>query len=248
MRRILTAAAFLIALGCAADARAQTRAWPERIWIGVGGGFQPAVNSFDDAFEVPLYAETERVTIDYPVKGGALVSARGGFRVWKRFTVGLGVTRYSRRADATVHARLPHPFFDNQFRDVEGTTSALRGETGAHLLLGWMMPLSDRLRLIVTAGPSMLSVEQTVVTGVQFSEVYPYDTAEFTGATTRRSTRSGTGFNAGADVTWMFSPRLGAGGLVQFTRARARVGAGEGRTIAVDAGGAQVAAGLRLIF
>lgn len=248
MRRILTAVAFLIALGSAADARAQARDWPERIWFGVSGGFQPAANSFDDVFEVPLYAETERVTVDYPVKGGALIAARGGYRVWKRFTVGLGVTRYSRRADAAVHARVPHPFFDNQFRDVEGTTSALRGETAAHLLLGWMMPLSDRLRMIVTAGPSMVSVEQTVVTGVQFSEAYPYDTAEFTGATTRRSTRSAAGFNAAADVMWMFSPRLGAGGLVQITRARARVAAGEGRTIAVDAGGAQVALGVRMIF
>lgn len=247
MRGIVTAV-FLLVLGWSADARAQAREWPERIWLSVGGGVQPAANSFDDGFDVPLYAETERVTIDYPVKAGGVIAARGGYRVWRRFTVGLGVTRYSRRADAAVHARVPHPFFDNQFRDVEGTTSALRGETAAHLLLGWMMPLSDRLRLIVTAGPSMMSVEQTVVTGVQFSEAYPYDTAEFTGATTRRSTRRATGFHAGADMMWMFSPRLGAGGLVQFTRARARVAAGEERTIAVDAGGAQVALGLRLIF
>jgi len=248
MRRILTAAAFLIALGSAAEARAQSRDWRERIWFGVSGGFQPAANDFDDAFDLPLYAETERVTVEYPVEGGALFAASGGYRVWKRFTVGLGVTRYSRRSDATVRAQLPHPFFDNQFREVEGTTSALRGETAAHLLLGWMMPITDRLRVIVTAGPSYVSVEQTLVTGVQFSETYPYDTAAFTDATTRRSTRSATGFNAGADVMWMFSPRLGAGGLVQVTRAHARVEAGEGRTIAVDAGGAQVALGIRVMF
>jgi hypothetical protein len=248
MRRLLAAAAFLIAISCAADARAQARDWPERFWVGVSGGFQPAANGFDDAFDLPLYQETERVTVDYPVKGGPLVAASGGYRVWKRFTVGLGVTRYSRRADATVRAQLPHPFFDNQFRAVEGTTSTLRGETAAHLLLGWMLPVTDRFRVIVTAGPSFVSVEQTVVTAVEFSEVFPYDTAEFTGATTRRSTRSATGFNAGGDVTWMFSSRFGAGGLVQFTRARARVGAGEGRTIAVDAGGAQAALGVRLFF
>ena len=248
MRRILTTAAFLLAIGSAAEARAQARDWPERLWFGVSGGVQPAANGFDDAFELPLYAETERVTVDYPVKGGALIEASGGYRVWKRFTVGLGVTRYSRRSDATVHAELPHPFFDNQFRVVEGTTSALRGETAAHLLLGWMIPVSDRLRVIITAGPSIVSVEQTLVTDVEFSEVFPYDTAEFTGATTRRSTRSATGFNAGADVMWMFSPRFGAGGLVQITRARAHLSAGEGRTIAVDAGGAQVAFGLRMFF
>lgn len=248
MQRILTAAVFLIAIGSAANARAQSRDWPERIWIGVSGGFQPAANGFDDAFELPRYAETERVDIGYPVKGGALVAASGGYRVWKRFTVGLGVSRYSRRSDATVSARVPHPFFDNQFRQIEGTSSTLRGETGTHLLLGWMMPVTDRIRVIVTAGPSFMSVEQTVVTGVQFAETYPYDTAEFTAATTRRASRSATGFNAGADVMWMFARHIGAGGLVQVTQARARLIPAEGRTLPVDAGGAQAALGIRLIF
>jgi hypothetical protein len=218
------------------------------LWLGVSGGVQPAGNGFGDTFEVPLYAETERVSVDYPVKGGALIDVRGGYRVWKRFTIGAGVSRYSQRADARVQAQLPHPFFDNQFRAVEGTTSALRGETSTHLLLGWMVPLSDRLRLLLTAGPSFVNVEQTLVTGVEFSETYPYDTAEFTGASTRRATRSATGFNAGADLTWMFSRRVAAGALVQASRARARVRPGEGRRIAVDAGGVQIAAGLRLFF
>jgi hypothetical protein len=248
MQRTLTAAFLIIALGSAAEARAQARQRPERFWFGVSGGFQPAANDFADAFDRPLYAETERVTVDYPVKGGALVAASGGYRVWKRFTVGLGVSRYSRRSNATVKARVPHPFFDNQFREIEGTTSTLRGETTAHLLFGWMLPVTDRIGVTVTAGPSFMSVEQTLVTGVQFAETYPYDTAEFTTATTRRATRRATGFNAGADVTWMFSRRIGAGGLVQFTRARARLSPTEGRTIAVDAGGVQAALGIRVIF
>ena len=240
--------AALIVGAAAAPAAAQDRAWPERVWVSVGGGLQSGGSGFDDTFELPLYAETERVTVDYPVKGGGLFAAQGGYRVWQRVTIGAAVTRYSRRADAQVHARLPHPFFDNQFREVEGTTSALRAETAAHVLIGWMQPLSDRIRLILTAGPSFINVEQTVVTGVEFSEIYPYDTAEFTGATTRRATRRATGFNAGADGTWMFTRRVGAGGLVQFTRARARLDVGNNRTVSVDAGGVQAAAGLRLFF
>jgi len=248
MRALVMAAIFVAAIGSAGEARAQTRGWPERIWFGVSGGVQPAIDGLDDAFDLPLHAEVERVTVTYPGKAGGLIAASGGYRVWKRFTIGLGVTRSSGRSDATVKAQLPHPFFDKQFRDVEGTASTQRGETAAHLLLGWMMPVTDRLRLIVAAGPSTINVEQTVVTGVQFSETYPYDTAEFTGATTKRASRRAAGFNAGADVMWMFSRRMGAGGLVQFTRARARIDPGGGRTIGVDAGGLQLAAGVRMIF
>jgi hypothetical protein len=248
MRQIVTAAAFLVLMLRPDPAAAQDRLWTERIWISVSGGVQLAGSGFDDSFELPLHTETERVNVDYPMKSGPVIDARGGYRVWRRFTVGAGVTRYSQRADARVEAQLPHPFFDNQFRDVEGTTSTLRAETTAHVLLGWMLPLSDRMRLVLTAGPSFMNVEQTLVTDVNYSETYPYDSAEFTGASTRRSSRSATGFNAGADLTWMFSRRVGAGALAQITRARARLSPGEGRSITVDAGGVQFAGGLRLFF
>jgi hypothetical protein len=248
MRHILATLTVLLSAGVFAPAQAQGRAWPERFWFSLGGGYQPAANGFDDAFDRPLYAETERVTVDYPAGGGALVSASGGYRIWKHVTVGLGVTRNSRRSDALVAARVPHPFFDNQFRDVEGPARTRRAETGAHLLFGWMMPVTDRIRIVLSAGPSFLDVEQTLVTDVELSEVYPYDTAAYTGAATRRATGSATGFNAGADVFWMLSRRLGAGGLVQVTRATVRQDAGNGRRISVDAGGAQASAGIRLVF
>jgi hypothetical protein len=248
MRLILTATLLLTMLGAASPAVAQPRAWPERFWLGVSGGIQPTVNSFDDAFERELNQETERVTIEYPVKSGVVIAASGGLRVWKRLALGLGVTRYNRVASATVKASLPHPFFDNQFREIEGTTRTTRNETGAHLLIGWMMPLSDKIRLMVTAGPSVLSMSQTLVTEVQFTETFPYDVAEFAGTTTTNASRTATGFNAGADVFWMFSRRIGAGGLVQITRARVRQNAGSGRTISVDAGGAQAALGIRFVF
>jgi hypothetical protein len=248
MRRILTATLFAIILGPARPAVAQTRAWPERIWFGVSGGIQPTVNRFSDTFDVPLYAETEKISTDYPVRGGAVIAASGGYRVWKHLALGLGVTRSSRRAQAAVDARIPHPFFDNRLRQVQGEARATRSEVGAHLLVGWMMPLADRFRVLITAGPSVLSVRQTLVTGVEFTETYPYDTATFKSATTKNATVTAAGFNAGADLFWMFSRRVGAGGVVQVTRARAKEPAGTGRTVSVDAGGAQAGAGLRFVF
>src|SRR5215207_831072 len=105
---MIAAGVIALALVTPRPAAAQARAWTERIWFGVSGGVQPTVNSFDDRFDVPLYTETERVTIGYPVKSGALIAASGGYRVWKGLTAGIGVTRYSRRADATIAASVPH--------------------------------------------------------------------------------------------------------------------------------------------
>jgi hypothetical protein len=249
MRTVLTASLVAIALTATPRfASAQARAWPERVWVSVSGGVQPAVNTFADTLDVPVFTETEVVSIGYPVTGGALVAARGGYRLWKQLTLGAGVTRYSRRAPATVDAQVPHPFFDNQPRAVEGTTPATRSETGAHLMVGWMMPLSDRFRILITAGPSVLRVRQTLVTAVEITETYPYDTATFKSATTKDASARATGFNAGADLFWMFSRRVGAGALVQVARARVKEPARTGRTLSVDAGGVQAGAGLRFVF
>jgi hypothetical protein len=249
MPTVLTTGLLALALIIPAlPAAAQSAASRERGWLSVSGGVQPAVNSFSDTFEVPLYTEIEKVSIAYPVKGGVLVAASGGIRVWRQLVLGLGVTRYNRRDNATVDARIPHPFFDNQFRQVQGTTTATRSEIGAHLLIGVLLPISDRFRVLITGGPSVLSIGQTLVTGVNITETYPYDTAAFKAAATTEATVTATGFNAGADLSWMFSRSVGLGGLVQVTHARAKQRAGTDHTVSVDAGGAQVGAGIRVVF
>src|SRR5260221_9628557 len=170
MRQILMASLVAGTLGAARPPVAQTRAWPERIWFRVRGGGQPTASSFPDGFGVPLYQEPEKVSIDYPGKGGALVAASGGYRVWRQLAIGVGLTRSSRRAQAAVDARLPHPFFDNQIRDVRGTTPATRGEVGAHLLVGWMQPPTVRFRALFTAGPPGRAVTRTRVTASKLPE------------------------------------------------------------------------------
>src|SRR6188768_1581058 len=114
MRRVLALGSLVAALAVAAPASAQPAAWPERVWMSVSGGVQPSTSGFDDAFDLPLYTEQEHVTVDYP-------SASGALRVWKRLAIGVGVTRYSGSGDSAVTASLPHPFFDNTFRNIEGT-------------------------------------------------------------------------------------------------------------------------------
>src|SRR4029078_13213948 len=115
------------------------------------------------------------------------------------------------------------------------------------VLLAGIRPVPSRLGVLLTAGPSVLNVQQLLVTDVTYSEAYPYDTAIFTGTTNRNASHTAAGFNAGADLFCMFSRSLGAGALIQATHARARLSDGD-RSLSVNAGGAQAAAGLRLPF
>ena len=249
MRRFLSILIPVCALLClAAPARAQSAAWSERGWFGISGGVQPSANTLTDAFDLTLYTEPERITVEYPLNSGPVIAANGGYRVWKRLAIGAGVSHHSDSSSMNLTASLPHPFFDNTFRVIEGRAPGHRTETGVHVHLGWMMPLSPKFRLLLTAGPSFMDVSQDIVTNVQFAETFPFDTAEFTGVDTRRASDRGTGFNAGADLWWMFGKKVAAGALVQVTRARVRLDAGDGRTISVDAGGVQVGAGLRFAF
>jgi hypothetical protein len=162
------------------------------------------------------------------------------------------VGRFSHDSDARIDASIPHPFFDNQPRDVAGTMSGVsRTETGVHLQVTYTPELRGRLQLTFSAGPSHMRVEQDLITGVLYSESFPYDEATFSRGDTDGASGSALGFNGGVDVKWMLGRRhrFGLGGMLRYTRVSLDLDwpAG-GRSIPVKAGGLQGGAGIRLQF
>jgi hypothetical protein len=256
--RHLTPVILALALVCvsidAAPALAQARpaaAPPSaepRVRAMINGGYQPSTTSFDDSFTFTLYQETGSADISYPVDAGAIFEGGAAVRLWKGFAVGGVISHFSGEGTATVNASLPHPFFLQRPRQVSGEANGMsREENAVHIQAQYQFPPFGRLYVVVAGGPSIIDVKQTVVIHVNFSEEFPYDTATFTGVDTKRATGTGTGFNAGVDFQWMFNPNLGAGALVRFTRATVDLDV-DNRTIQVDAGGIQIAAGIRLAF
>ncbi|HEY3885431.1 MAG TPA: hypothetical protein VGL62_09510, partial [Vicinamibacterales bacterium] len=142
-------------------------------WIGVNGGAQAASPRISDVFTKPLYAENETMSVSYPSRDAVLIAASAGYVVWKHLAVGGGITRASSKGTADVTADLPHPFFFNQFRHVEGTTPAVRTELEANLMAAWVERIGSRVRLVVSAGPSALNVNQTVVTSADYMQTFP---------------------------------------------------------------------------
>ena len=221
---------------------------PPRFAIAVSGGYQPSTTTFDDSFSFRLHQETGTTRTSYTVGGGPMFDAGVGVRLWNRLGAGVAVSRLQVDGSTSVSTAVPHPFFLDRHRTVEGEAGGMRRtETALHLEAQYSIPLRGRLQVTVMGGPSLVQADQTLVSDVNFTDEYPYDTATFTGVDSATTSGSAAGFHAGVDVRYLFNRTVGAGALVRFSRAALQLEAGD-RTVSFDAGGAQVGVGIRVLF
>jgi hypothetical protein len=219
-------------------------AWTDRGYANVSGFFHPST-SFSNTVKPIDFAEPSVVDTTYKTGSVPGFEAEGGVRLWRNLAVGAGVSWFSNQTTGTVSAQVPHPFFFNKPRAVSGDAGSLtRDETAVHVKALWMMPLSNRWQLALSGGPSWFSVGQDLVSDVSVTQTYPFDTATFASAATVHRSASKAGFNAGADVSFLFRPRIGVGFGVMFSHASVPLD----DTLTVDAGGAHVGGGLRIRF
>jgi hypothetical protein len=265
-----TAAAFVvILLGTAASAAAQakppqttpappaptrpTRPAPQpidRIYVSVNGAFQTGGSDFGETVTFRENAEDGNFTTDYEVKSGPAFNISVGAGLWRNIGVGVGVTRFSKNTPTVLSASVPHPFFFNRQRSVEGDVAGIkREELAVHVQARATFVPSPRIQAVVFAGPSFFSVKQDVVNDFEITETYPYDTASFSRGLTTQVDESKIGFNVGADVGYFFTRQVGVGGSVQWagTTIDAPASSGTG-TFDIKAGGFQAGGGLRLRF
>ena len=232
----------------AADARAQA-AWRDSGWLSVNVGFQAAPAAFTADTTFIANVETGTFSTDYRFKSAALVDIGGGARIWRNLGVGVSVSYFTNKDDVDVTTRVPHPFFFNQLRTVTGQLSGVeRREIGVHIQAMWMIPAGTHLQIGVLGGPSVIMVRQGLVTAVNITDTYPFDTPTFRSADSAAQSRHAVGFHAGIDASYLFNQRIGVGGVARFARARATFDLADGGTVKADLGGAQVAGGLRVRF
>jgi hypothetical protein len=226
--------------GPAADAK-----W----FVALNAAAQNGAGAFRDNFTYEAFAETGSIDAEYPGKTAAMFDIAVGRRVWRRLGLGAGFSRASASGGAPLSARVPHPLYPNQHRDVSGEAGGIdRTESATHAQLFYDFPPRGNLRVRVAAGPSFFNAEQQIVEAIETSEVYPYDTTEFRTATVKNASGSGVGVHVALDVSWMFSRRFGVGGLVRFTRASFDLEADGSRSVPSDAGGFQAGGGFRIAF
>ena len=133
---------------------------------------------------------------------------------------------------------------------IAGTAGGLeRNELVTHIQAAYVISSAGKVDFALSGGPSFFSVKQGLVSDITYTEQHPYDSATFATALTTTVGASKIGFNAGADVGVRLSKNVGVGGLVRFSRTSIEFPLpGATTNVKSDAGGVQVAGGLRLFF
>ena len=240
MTKIMLALAAVLCAG-AGVASAQTAAAP-RGFVVVNGGYQLTINDFSDSAVKRENAEDGRWNTKYVVNGGVAIDVAAGAIVWRRLGVGVGVSRFSVATPASLRATVPHPFFFNQPRSVNGEATRLkREEMVIHVQVRGVLPVGDRLQVMVFGGPSFFQITQGVITDFSYTDSYPYDTATFSASTTTNASVSKLGFHVGGDVAFFFTKQVGIGATVQFAGTSVVLPAAGGATQSVKVGGTRLA-------
>ena len=249
-------------LAGAAPAHAQAPSGDARVFITLNGGLQTQTRGFSEDIAFPetggVYREVvsgaaaqEQASFesDYRFENPTLLDVSGGVRVAPYFALGVGMSRFMIEETAGVSAQIPHPIFFNRDRSISGASPPLtRRETAVHLQALVVVPVTRSFTVTGFGGPTLFEVEQQLVTDVNFTHAYPYDTATFSSAVTSPQSADTVGFNVGADVAFYFTGNVGVGWLTRYSRAIVEVPSASGETLDIEVGGLHTAVGLRLRF
>jgi hypothetical protein len=241
--------AVVIATFCFLSAAPAVHAQP-RFTVALNAAYQATTTDFDDRFDFGYRGDVELASTQttFPVDGGLVGDGGIGVRFWGSLGAGVAVSYYTSDVAAVTTSSVPHPFFSNQFRTVEGEAGGLkRDELAVHLQLQYGAQVTEGLHATLFGGPTFFNVNQDLITNVNFNDQYPYDEATFANADKRRVKESTVGFNVGADFRQSLSEKVGMGLLLRYTRGSADLSIDD-RTVSVDVGGFQAGFGIRFLF
>jgi hypothetical protein len=148
-----------------------------------------------------------------------------------------------------VTAEVPSPIYYDSPRTATATVDDLEHvELGYHFQALWMLPITDKLDVVLSGGPSVFNLEQGVVKSPQITEIGPpYSSVNMTVSQTT-TTGSQVGFNIGADMTYRFANNVGVGAMIRYASATVSLTSDGGDTSDVKVGGFQFGGGLRIRF
>lgn len=223
----------------------------DRVFVTIGFGVESGTSDTNDTKNFILFDEPATTNANTSWTSGSFFEGGIAVRVIRNFTVGVAYHQETNTTDADITGTAPHPIFFNRPRTFTATAGGLqRRENAAHLTFGWIVPINDKLDVLVSGGPSFFRLTQDVVRDVRLAEGANFTTVVAQPELAEEK-ENVVGFNAGADVTYILwqndNVRLGAGGFVRYAGATADVRLLVS-DVETDVGGIQFGFGGRIRF
>jgi hypothetical protein len=217
-------------------------AWTDKGFVNISFGYQAGSRDLATTSSYPQYEETATVSTSQEVSGGGLFDINGGYKIWRNLAVGLGYSHVGSKSDAAITGSIPDPAVFDRPRTVTATATDLEhSENTINIIATWMLPVTDKVDVGFSFGPSFIMVSQDLVDSVAITEPGP----TVTGTTIRTEEKTAGGINLGIDVTYLLNKRFGVGGLMRYTYGSVEL---NGATDKLTVGGFQIGAGGRIRF
>jgi hypothetical protein len=224
--------------------------WRDKGFLDVNAGMRLTSSPFEEHISTIIYSEP--ASISAPHAGSArwsLVDLAGGVRVWKSVGIGATYARFSVAEDVNVGARVPNPVLFNQTRSATKITPLERNEKAFHFHALYVRPVTPRIDVMLSAGPSVLQVSQDLVKGIELSEGdAPFTTVAIGNVLTVTRTERVIGLNFGIGGTYFMTPLVGIGGTLRYVTGSLAAEQIDGQSVDVPLGGFQLAFGARVRF
>jgi hypothetical protein len=222
-------------------ARAQSPApAASKAFVNVSVGGQLRSDTFGSSSTFTLFNETATVASNQSIGRGFVFDIGGGYKLTDHFAVGAGLWTQNSKGTANLVASLPDPLVFNH-RITVGTTMADQKQTdvGVNIQLMWMTPLTNKIDLTISGGPTIVHVSQDVAS----ITVAPgtVNTANTSANESKTTAKAG---NVGADVSYALTPRFGLGAFVRYAGGSVDLPSVSG----LNVGGVQVGVGARIKF
>ncbi|MCY4662859.1 MAG: outer membrane beta-barrel protein [Acidobacteria bacterium] len=221
-------------------------------FLNINGSVQTDDRTVTHILAETVYGEEANYKATMTSPGGTVLDVWAGGRVWGNLGIGVGATVLNARGTTAVSGSVPSPLFSGRDRYREAPPLERPGlkhqQVGLHLPIIYMVPVSDRVHVVVSAGPSWFRLRHdALATVTRTAEAAPYTEVALADFTPTVEEGTGIGYNAGLDVTYLLTRFFGVGLFLRYTGGSVEMPFPDGAQ-AVKVGGVQGGAGLRFRF